>query len=238
MANSKNSIAESLLQHFDAISFQTSILKWGKENFRCFPWRFTRNPYSILISEIMLHRTRAAQVAPVYEEFISKYPNHHSLVHADEAELHRLLHPLGLQWRINLVHNMALDLEQRFSGKVPREKTHLMSLPGVSDYIASAVRCFAWNESEALIDTNTVRVIGRTFGLEIKDSSRRNATFRALIASLVSSSEPRQYNYALLDLAAKLCHKRRPPDCPSCPILLQCTYGKNLAKRHTGQSAK
>lgn len=228
MANSKTSIAESLLQHFDAASLQVSVLKWGKENFRNFPWRLTQNPYSILLSEVMLHRTRAAQVAPVYEEFISKYPNHNSLVRADEAELHQLLHPLGLQWRLNLVYNMALDLEKRFSGKVPREKVNLMSLPGISDYIASAVRCFAWNEPEALIDTNTVRVIGRVFGLQIKDSSRRNATFRALIASLVSSSEPRLYNYGLLDLAAQLCHKRRPPDCSSCPIFFQCTYGQNL----------
>ena len=100
---------------------------------------------------------------------------------------------------------MAIQLVERFGGQVPQSKTDMLSLPGVSEYIASAVRCFAWNLPEAIIDTNTVRVVGRVFGLEIKDSSRRNRLFRDLIGALVDPVEPRVYNYALLDLADQIC---------------------------------
>jgi A/G-specific adenine glycosylase len=98
-------------------------------------------------------------------------------------------------------------------------------LDGVSEYIASAVRCFAWGIPEPLIDTNTVRVIGRVFMLEIKDSSRRNPLFRKLIGALLDTEQPRAYNYALLDLADQICTKKKPPDCTNCPVRRWCGYG-------------
>lgn len=213
---------------FRTEAFRRSLIMWGKENFRYFPWRFTENPYFILVSEVMLHRTKALQVVPVYERFIQQYPNISSLGHATRNELHEILYSLGLRWRIDLIHEMASDLKIRFNRQIPIEKVDLLSLPGVSDYIASAVRCFAWNLPEALIDTNTVRVIGRLFGLEIKDSSRRNSTFKRLIEALVDPSEPRVYNYALLDLADRLCTKRRTPDCLHCPVLTHCLHGTGV----------
>jgi len=119
---------------------------------------------------------------------------------------------------------------------VPCDKADLLSLPGVSEYIAGAVRCFAWNQPEPLIDTNTVRVAGRLFGLETKDSSRRNRRFRELIAALVDPDEPRAYNYAMLDLADQVCMKKRPPECGKCPVRKHCVYGTNaLAEPDTDQ---
>jgi A/G-specific adenine glycosylase len=125
---------------------------------------------------------------------------------------------------VTLIKQMANELVVRFSGLVPRERADLLSLPGVSDYIASAVRCFAWNEPEALLDTNTVRVVGRLFGLHIRDSSRRNRRFRELLTLLVDPAEPRAYNYALLDLGSQCCTARRPPDCLACPAMRWCTH--------------
>lgn len=177
------------------------------------------------MAEVMLHRTQVLQVLPVYERFVRIYPDATSLAHASSKDLHALLFPLGLRWRVDLIWAMAAELADHFDGQVPKEKDKLLSLPGVSDYIASAVRCFAWNLPEPLIDTNTVRVVGRLFGLKIKDSSRRNRRYRELITALVDPEHPRAYNYALLDLAHLICHKRRAPECPRCPVRTRCVYG-------------
>jgi A/G-specific adenine glycosylase len=88
---------------------------------------------------------------------------------------------------------MSAELRDRFGGQIPYEKSDLLSLSSVNDYIANAVRCFTWDLPEPIVDTNTVRVVGRLFGLEIKDSSRRNRRFRELITALVNPDEPRAY---------------------------------------------
>lgn len=208
--------------------FHQSLVAWGRDNFRPFPWRLTKNPYFILVSEVMLHRTRALQVVPVYESFIQQYPDISLLSLATRDELRKTLYSLGLRWRIDSIYAMALELKTRFNEQVPREKLDLLSLPGVSSYIASAVRCFTWNFPEALIDTNTVRIAGRLFGLEVKDSSRRNSVFKRSIKSLIDFSQPRDYNYALLDLADRICTKRQIPDCLNCPVSAHCKYGSKV----------
>lgn len=205
--------------------FRKKLKVWGRKNFRPFPWRLSENPYHILMAEVMLHRTQASQVLPVYERFITCYPDISTLTQTTKGKLRRLLYPLGLQWRVDLLYKMAISLIRRFDGQVPQDKSDLLSLPGVSQYIAGAVRCFAWNFQEPLIDTNTVRVVGRLFGLEIKDSSRRNHHFKELIEMLVDPRNPRAYNYALLDLADSVCTKKRPPDCKRCPVAKWCHYG-------------
>ncbi len=219
-------IVEANGHSVDSFLLGKLLRQWGRENFRDFPWRFTSDPYKILMSEVMLHRTQAMQVAPVYEQFIYKYPNSTALAQASKTELDEILYSLGLQWRVDLIYQMADKLASSFKGKIPVERADLLSLPGVSDYIAGAVRCFAWNLPEPILDTNIVRVVGRLFGLEIKDSSRRNRQYRELVAALVDSREPRAYNYALLDLADKVCKKKQLPDCPVCPILSLCQFGK------------
>ncbi|MHB8119102.1 MAG: HhH-GPD family protein [Methanothrix sp.] len=176
------------------------------------------------MAELMLHRTQAKQVIPIYEKFIKLYPNINSLAHASKADLNELLHPLGLFWRVKLVYALGVDLIIRFNGQVPKQKEYLLLLPGISDYIAGAVRCFAWNLPEPIIDTNIIRIIGRIFGLKITDSSRRNSQMINLIKKLVDPVSPRTYNYALLDLASEVCLKRRPPLCSECPIREHCAY--------------
>ena len=212
----------------EAVLFRRALIHWGRENFRPYPWRFTNNPYHILIAEVMLHRTQAPQVIPVYERFVQKYPDVASLANVEREELHKVLYSLGLRWRIDLIMDMVLKLIEKFGGQVPQGKNDLLSLPGVSEYVASAVRCFAWNLPEPTIDTNTVRVTGRIFNLAIKDSSRRNPLFRKLIKALVDFDEPRTYNYALLDLAAQVCTKAREPACEVCPVQKFCVYGTNI----------
>lgn len=209
----------------NATAFRKALTSWGQEHFRSFPWRMTSDPYRILMAEIMLHRTQATQVVSVYKQFVIRYPDISSLAQAEKETLHQVLYSLGLRWRIDLIQAMAAELLNRFGGQVPCEKASLLSLPGVSDYIASAVRCFAWNLPEPLIDTNTVRIIGRLFGLETRDSSRRNQRFKQVISALVDPKEPRLFNYALLDLADQICMKKRPPLCQQCPVAVHCVHG-------------
>jgi len=212
--------------HVDPVAFRRALIAWGTKHFRDLPWRSARSAYRVLMAEVMLHRTQARQVAPVYKAFVRRYPNPSFLAAASRKDLRHTLYSLGLRWRIDLVRAMVGKLANAFGGNVPRQKAELLSLPGVSDYIASAVRCFAFNFSEPLVDTNTVRVVGRIFGRETKDSSRRNRQFRELIAMLLDHKQPRSYNYALLDLASEVCHKAKPPDCQHCPVRRWCLYGR------------
>ncbi len=212
----------------DVTSFRRDLIAWGQIHFRSFPWRETMDPYSILMAEVMLHRTQASQVAPIYEQFIRKYPDIAALSSATREKLHDSLYSLGLRWRVDLIMDMVMQINEQFAGQVPQGKSDLLSLPGVSDYVASAVRCFSWNLPDAIVDTNTVRVAGRVFSLETKDSSRRNPLFRRLITSLVDSKEPRTYNFALLDLAAQVCTKLQRPLCESCPVQKYCLYGNKI----------
>ena len=205
-------------------------MKWGKYNFRSFPWRLTHDPYQMLVAEIMLHRTQVNQVIPVYKEFIAKYPDISSLAKVSQQRLQINLSSLGLHWRVGLIYEMVQQIAERFDMQIPQEKAVLLSMPGVSEYIAGAVRCFAWNLPEPLIDTNTVRITGRLFGLEIKDSSRRNAKFRKLIVAMIDPVRPRDYNYALLDLAHLVCLKKQEPLCQECPVFSFCCFGQDRMK--------
>ena len=213
-------------------AFQSALVLWGREHFLAFPWRLTCDPYTILIADIMLHRTQVAQVVPIFQTFIAQYPNVVSLSRADRQEFQSALSSLGLHWRIDLIYEMIQQIAVRFDLQIPQEKTDLLSLPGVSEYIAGAVRCFAWNLPEPLIDTNTVRITGRVFGLETKDSSRRNPKFRRLISMIIDPAQPRDYNYALLDLAHLVCIKRQDPHCEECPLQQWCHYGSHKGEDH------
>jgi A/G-specific adenine glycosylase len=220
----------------EAEDFRSSLVSWGRENFRRLPWRETRDLYEILVAEVMLHRTKAPQVLPVYRHFLQRYPTVEKLAGATRDDLHAALYSLGLRQRVDMFHDMAVEIMERFDGQVPAERGALLSLPGVSDYIAGAVRCFSLNEPEPLIDTNTVRVIGRVFGLKITDSSRRNRLFKDLITALVDPDEPRAYNYALLDLANLVCTKVRPPRCNECPVRRYCLYGLSPSTAKSAES--
>jgi A/G-specific adenine glycosylase len=209
----------------DANQMRKILISWGKANFRAFSWRMTRDPYKILLSEVMLHRTQAIQVVPVYRQFVQTYPDLQTMVQASKSELHDSLYSLGLRWRIDMLYEMGKEIMNRFDGEIPVAREDLLSLSGVSEYIAGAVRVFSWNLPEPLADTNTVRIIGRLFGLEIRDSSRRSNRFRKLLELLIDREQARAYNYALLDLADKVCTKKRPPDCPHCPLQEICHTG-------------
>ncbi len=201
------------------------LIRWGKENFREYPWRQTRDPYRILIAEILLHRTRAEQVIPLYENFIQRFPSIQDIYLGNYEEIKQILASAGLFWRIELIKWMIEEIVQKFQGQVPQDRNSLLGLPGVGPYIASAVRCFAWGIPEVIADTNTVRITGRVCGIGVSDNSRRNKKFHSLMKDLLDREHPREFNYAMLDLGALICMPRIPL-CEICSINHLCAYGR------------
>lgn len=204
--------------------FRAALLAWWERSSRDFPWRRTRNPYHILIAETLLHRTRAAQVAPLYELTLRTYPSIQALAAAERADVHALLHSAGLRWRVDRLMEGAKYVVERFAGEVPGNRIDLEGIPGVGHYIAAAVRCFAFGQADAIIDSNVVRVYARMFKIPVTDRLRRDQEFHRFAQALVDPTHPREYNLALLDLAAAICVPRNPK-CEQCPIASYCAYG-------------
>lgn len=215
--------AKEFLKDFPVDKFVNALLTWWNEGGkRDFPWRRTSNPYLVLISEIMLHRTKANQVVFIFNDFVKKYPDISSIENSSEVELYQLLRPLGLHWRTKLIKSMATSIIKNYNGTIPFAYKELISLPGVSNYIASATRCFAFGTREILLDTNTVRIVGRIFGIKIDDSSRRSKLFRDILDGIVPDSNSREFNYALIDFASKICQPD-PLDL-MCPLTAFCNF--------------
>jgi A/G-specific adenine glycosylase len=203
---------------------RTELLIWGKQNLRKFPWRETSDPYKLIVAEVMLHRTKADQVKDVYEEFILKYSDFESVVRAGRETIKADLKSLGLFWRSDLLYDMARYVMEECGGKLPLDKKKLMAMPGVGNYISAAILCIGYNLPEPMLDTNTVRVLGRIFGLKINDSSRRSKIFYEIIHDLVDFWDPRTVSLALIDFANAVCIPREKPRCEICSLKDICTF--------------
>lgn len=201
---------QTALAGFPISDMRRDLLRWWDHGKRHYPWRETGDPYKVLVAEVLLHRTRANQVVPLYEAFVQHFADIRTLAQSSPDELAKLFRSAGLHWRWKLFHAMAVQLEGNFDGQIPEDFETLVSLPGVSHYIASAVRCFAFGKPDVILDTNTVRVIGRLLGLTITDSSRRSRQFRIMLERLIDREHPREFNFALIDFAAQICKYGNP----------------------------
>ncbi|MEM6280632.1 MAG: hypothetical protein AAF787_00445 [Chloroflexota bacterium] len=205
--------------------FHQRLLAWFAENQRTYPWRYIDNPFHLLMSELMLRRTRADQVVAVYRNFVAKYPDAVTLASADADTVATDLYSLGLAWRIPAFQQLVHTLVTEFDGIVPDDYKALTSLPGVGDYVASAICSFAFGQPIAVIDTNTVRIIGRLYGIEVHAESRRKKDVRQRIQGVMNPDEPALHNFAMLDLAALVCTPSAPA-CDACPLQDYCAYGR------------
>lgn len=212
-----------------AVYFRSRLSKWGRQNRRRFPWRETSNPFHILLAEMMLRRTNAAQVVSIYVNITKRYPTPKRLATAPRREVLAQLEPLGLAWRAENIRTVAELLVKRFAERVPRSVELLKGFPGVGDYVANAVTCFAFQHPMSLVDTNTVRVAGRYFGFRTNAESRRRKPVRQAIRAVTGRRNTRDFNYAFLDFAALVC-KPANPDCFHCPLQTRCAFGQNRLK--------
>ena len=222
-----------VIEEFPFQEIRMGILSWWeRKEQRHFPWRETCDPFKVLVAEILLHRTRADQVVPLYELFLKKYPDINSIAQSSPEELATSFSSAGLHWRWALLYSMAIEINTRFSGEIPQGFDDLVSLPGVSHYIASALRCFSFGYPDVLLDTNTVRIAGRIFGFPITDSSRRSGLLKRLIGELMTTEKCREFNFAQLDFAAKIC--RPKPIHNQCPIKEYCKFYNLNEFKHEG----
>jgi A/G-specific adenine glycosylase len=208
-------------------NFHSSLLWWWHSHQRRYPWRETTNPYHVLVAEVLLHRTRADQVHPLYHKLLGHYPTVRDLAAARGEDVHEILAPAGLRWRVETLLRCAREIMSRHAGDVPEGKVDLEALSGVGHYIASAIRCFAFGYPDAVVDTNTVRIASRVFGFRVNDSSRRNRAVHEQVKRLVSPTAARESNLALLDLGALVCTARKPA-CESCPVIGFCITGQGF----------
>ena len=207
-------------------------MKWWKINQRQFPWRVERDSYKLFIAEILLHRTRAESVAPVYLQFVKKFPTIEKLSESDPREVKHALHTLGLRWRVKALLEAAAIIQRDLSGTIPMDKELLLTLPGIGDYIASAIRVFSGGFDDPLIDTNTVRIASRIYKIMVNDSTRKGVNIRSLYNLLRNGTEAAKFGFALIDLGATTCLPIGPL-CRACPIAKYCKTGQGNTKIRT-----
>jgi len=223
MPDDQTEVSETISEE-EISRFRYPLLSWGVSHTRSYPWRYLDDPYKVIVSEFMLHRTQTRQVVPIYERFISLYPTLKDYAVADRREVEQILQPLGLQWRIRGMLDALYEFWHSCR-TVPTNYEQLISVPTVGQYIAGAVVCFTTNQPLTLIDSNIVRVVGRVFGLDLSGEARRKKPVIQTITAVVDPVHPRVFYYALIDLAHTLCRLRNPA-CADCPLLnVPCQYG-------------
>lgn len=210
------------------------VLRWYSSEARDLPWRRTRDPYAILVSEVMLQQTQTERVAPKYEEFLARFPSFESLAGAGVAEVIRAWAPLGYNRRAVNLHRLARAVQEEYGGRLPDDPATLRALPGVGRYTAAAVACFAFGRSEPVVDTNIRRVLGRLsdrVGLkpvELEDLARRYLPVERVA----------DWNQALMDIGATLC-TAQAPSCLLCPLRSICpSRGRVLRERRPAYGAR
>jgi A/G-specific adenine glycosylase len=199
--------------------FRSKLIKWEKENFVDFPWRKSKNEWYSLAVEIMLQRTRAEQVLPVYLVFCNKYKTPEDYYNDEFANI---FESLGLQQRNKEFKQLAKILSTQ---EIPEEKEILLKLPGVGEYVASAYRSLHLNKRDVIIDSNVVRLLSRFFGFDAHGETRRQKWFIKLANTLTPQRNFYFYNYALIDFPRAICKTRAL--CKKCVFKNKCAYYLN-----------
>jgi A/G-specific adenine glycosylase len=208
---------------FSAPTFLSSaLLNWYPRHRRDLPWRHTRNPYAIWLSEVILQQTRVAQGLPYYLDFLSSYPTVHDLAAAPEQEVLRHWQGLGYYSRARNMHHTAQQVVSEFGGQFPATYAGLRQLKGVGPYTAAAIASFAFDEAVAVLDGNVFRVLARIFGLHsdiAAPASRKE--FQALADQHLPPAHAAEFNQAVMEFGALQCTPAKP-DCLFCPVQNQC----------------
>nr|WP_295927300.1 A/G-specific adenine glycosylase [uncultured Dyadobacter sp.] len=203
--------------HFEVIDFNRKLKSWYVENHRPLPWRETKDPYKIWLSEVILQQTRVAQGMPYYERFVDQYPTVFDLAAADERDVLRLWQGLGYYSRARNMHFTARQVVADFGGKFPETAAELARLKGLGHYTAAAIASFAFDEAVAAIDGNVYRVMARIFGVQSDMlSNEGKKEFAALAKELVSQEDPATYNQAMIEFGALQC----VPVSPNCAVCI------------------
>lgn len=205
-----------LLQH----PFSESIISWYSQNARELPWRKTKDPYVIWLSEIVLQQTRVVQGLPYFYRLLDAFPTVIELANAEEDKLFRIWQGLGYYSRARNLHKTA-KLIADAGGKFPSSYADLIKLPGIGPYTAAAIASFAFDEPKPVVDGNVFRILARHFGLnvDISHSSARKI-FTDLAEELIPQDQPAIFNQAIMEFGSLQCSPS--PTCSTCPLQFTC----------------
>jgi A/G-specific adenine glycosylase len=209
--------------HCDRIAcLRRGLLQWGRRNFAPFVWRRGQSDFHSLVVEILLQRTRAEQVSPVFLAFRERFPDASSLASSSEPKIRRVIEPLGLHWRARQLLLLGVMLQDQYRGRIPPSYEDLVALPGVGQYAASAYLSLHKNVFSPIADANIVRFYGRALGLITDCETRRKKWFLDVARVMTPRRSLRDYNYALLDFTRAIC--RTKPRCDQCPVRGRCDH--------------
>ncbi|HIB54726.1 MAG TPA: A/G-specific adenine glycosylase [Nitrospirales bacterium] len=209
--------------------FQQQLLRWYRKNGRELPWRETTDPYSILVSEVMLQQTQVDRVVPKYHEFLSKYPTLQALAKARARDVKKTWYPLGYNIRPVQLHSIARETVAHYGGQLPSSDEALQSFKGIGRYTSGAIRSFAFLQDAPILDTNVRRVLLRVF-LGTPRAKPSDKRMWALSEELLPRGRTYDFNQALMDFGACICSEKTPA-CPRCPMKGFCkAYSKDVKK--------
>jgi A/G-specific adenine glycosylase len=201
--------------------FAEPLLAWAEGVRAELPWRRTRDPWAVLVSELMLQQTQVARVLPRYRRFLERFPDARTCAASAPAEVVRAWEGLGYNRRAVNLHRAAVAVVERHDGVVPGDLPALLALPGIGPYTARAVLAFAYEQDHGVVDTNAARFLARA----VAGQRLTAATAQALADAHVPPDRGWAWNQAVLDLGATVCTKRRPR-CDTCPILTRCAWAR------------
>lgn len=219
----QTALAPDHLSDDDALrDLQQRLLTWYRTHQRDLPWRRTRDPYRVLVSEVMLQQTQVERVIPKYHEFLDCFPTIEALAAAPTAEVIRIWSGLGYNRRAVNLQRTAQVVVEEYGGVMPREVDELMRLPGIGRYTAGAVACFAYEQDVGFCDTNIRRVLHRLcFGPEVPEPLATDRELEALADRLVPAGEGYDWNQGIMEFGAIHCTSRKPA-CVVCPLQRHC----------------
>ncbi len=206
----------------DRQAFRRRLLTWYRRHGRALPWRETRDPYRILVSEVMLQQTQVDRVLPKYHEWLDRYPSFEALAAAPDADVVEAWRPLGYNIRPRRLQAIARESVEKYGGVLPDDEATLRSFKGIGAYTAGAVMSFAFGKRAAILDTNVARVLFRVFVARGDQASHAmQARLWAISRAVLPHRHVFDFNQALMDLGALVCAARKP-QCPRCPMTPQC----------------
>jgi len=207
--------------YVDKREFSKRLRAWFHRHGRDLPWRRTRDPYAILVSEMMLQQTTVAAVIPYYERWMKRFLSVRELAAAEESEVLALWQGLGYYRRARNLHAAAKKLDER-DGVFPRDYDGLRDLPGIGDYTAQAVLAFAFDEPVPVLDANIIRAVARLFDIRTPvDTAKGLAKVRSKLKELLPEESGHEFVSAVMELGALVCRAGRP-DCLLCPVKQFC----------------
>src|SRR5690349_14398546 len=211
-----------MLRGRELATFRKQLLTWFRQFQRDLPWRRTRDPYCVWLSEIMLQQTRVAAVIPYYERFLERFPNLQTLAAAPEEEVLRLWSGLGYYSRAWNLHKAAQKIVAEHGGKFPSRLEDVLALPGIGNYTAAAILSIAFGQKQAVLDGNVARVLARLGVIrgDLRESARWQELQKCADAYLAPTS-PGDWNQAMMELGATLCSPKSP-QCLLCPVTQFC----------------